>query len=479
MYFDGPLAQLTSMWQPEIKLHLVRVSPPKQMLLRIEPRDYMSCPMSHVRSVCKFLEDRKQAQHASLIALLEGGPIDESAAIADATVPIVESALASWVSTEGTSLSVDRLTLVSKGWTVAVRLWLRTEMAKGFWQRFLATLLPTKCVRHPELASVGMLLHWLKMPMAAGSWGDWLRCGRGMAENDEQGEAKTELELAIELSQLFALWCNVAARDCPRDLGWMRLYFEPWLDGEKHATDGLAEEARPTWDLRGGVRIPHSLPANICDCIKDFCGCPMVTTPDHVDEWLHCLLRGVMAYVGLPSPGEHGAVPDGLPKQWRFMWVTAAQNNTMFALLRRFAPLFPQREDRAEHVPVEAVWKGRRGKRPDPNDNPRAPLLESQFNEFLCIDKSNTDREQEYWMWYMPRPDLSSLPPEVAAMFAAHGFGEEEEEESEEGEASEEESEESEESEEGEEGDDEDDEDGDVEGSEEDEVQEAGTQDLS
>eukprot|EP00966_Prymnesium_polylepis_P126950 2936098-Prymnesium_polylepis.1 len=48
---------------------------------------------------------------------------------------------------------------------------------------------------------------------------------------------------------------------------------------------------------------------------------------------------------------------------------------------------------------------------------PKAPLLGSAFNEFMCIDESNTDRDQECWQWYMPRPNVPSLPAHFRALF--------------------------------------------------------------
>ena len=175
-----------------------------------------------------------------------------------------------------------------------------------------------------------------------------------------------------------------------------------------HETDGIHNEEEDVWNLTGGRRIPHSLSANICDCIKDFANCPNCSDlPEHVDYFLHRLLRGVMDYIGLRCPSDPGAVPNGVPPQWRFLTVSAAQNEKMFKLLRRYAPLFPQASDREPHVPVEAVWKGRPGKRP--RDVLAPPLLESVFNMFMCIDKSNTDRHQECWEWCEPTLDPSLL----------------------------------------------------------------------
>jgi hypothetical protein len=387
------------------------------MLHRLEFGDFMRFPARYADSVCTLLEDWKRLQRTSLLSLLEGPAADGSLASGDATVPIVDSALASWVSDEGSPMDVGPLMLVSKGWTAAVRLWLRKEAAEGFWRRFLAALFPAGIVRHPELASAVMLVEWLQMTMAVGSREDWLLCGRGRAESEEQGEAMTELELARDLSQAFALWCNVGEPHCPRPMGWMRLCIDPYLDGARHGTDGLADEARRTFDLQGGVRIPHSLAANICDCITDFCGCPRMSVPDHLNDFMHSVRRAIMRHVGLPSPTDHDAVYEGLPKQWRFLRVSAAQNERLFALLRRYAPLFPQRDDLAPRVPSEAVWKGRPGRRPP--GQLLAPLLSSPFNEFMCIDKVSTDRDQELWDWYLPRPDLSTMPPHLAAAFAA------------------------------------------------------------
>ena len=381
-------------------------APASGMLRNLEPCDYAMLPTRYTRAACRHLEDRKRQQRASLIVLLERAAPGEAAFSGCPDQRIVDAALSGWVSTAGTASDAARLMGVCKAWRAAVRLWLRTDAATAFWQRFLTTLLPAGVVRHPELASAAMVLEWAKLPMAVGSRDAWVRCGRGRAEGDEDAQARTELELALELAELFVVWCNTALEDdCPRWMGWYRLYFNPYLKGCKHETDGIAEEEREVWELQGGVRIPHSLSANIVDCIGDFRCCPNCSEIPEVLDDLCCRVRnGADEFIGLPDPRT---APLG---QWRFVPVSDAQNEKMFALLRRYAPLFPQEDDLLGREPVQAVWKGRPWKGRERRTVLRAPLLDSAFNSYMCLDRYNTKHNPEdSWDWCEPRVDPALL----------------------------------------------------------------------
>eukprot|EP00966_Prymnesium_polylepis_P302504 6988589-Prymnesium_polylepis.1 len=128
------------------------------------------------------------------------------------------------------------------------------------------------------------------------------------------------MELAHMMSQLITLGWNVGSSDySPRFVGWMRLYFVPFLDGRTHET-----EAGPgVWDLHDGP-MPMSLLANVCDCIQDFRMCPGVQLPGLVDEELRRTLVALIGKFGCQTPAQ---------TQWRFMPMAEAQNAAFYALL--------------------------------------------------------------------------------------------------------------------------------------------------
>ena len=163
----------------------------------------------------------------------------------------------------------------------------------------------------------------------------------------------------------------------------MRLYFEPWLDGLTHAT----EAAPGVWD--DAAHTPMSLLANVCDCIQDFRLCPMIRVPDHVDQRLLRTLRALVARFRCPCPPH---------VQWRFMPMSGVQNAAFYELLRRYAPLFPQRTDGEPRVPMAPIFvRGRRRHR-YPRPRPLAlPLLPCMYNNMLVLDPNNTSMEQEFW----------------------------------------------------------------------------------
>ena len=255
-------------------------TPAANMLQNLNPSDYTTYPVSLIPAICRQLQRRRAEQRASLIALLDGpspglAAIIESDARSHATVLVIEAALDGGGTTPQDAL---RLALTTKGAAVAVALWLRSSAARPFWQRFLCTLLPKGVVcHHPEFASAVTLVDWCTLPMAIGDRAGWERCGAGRPDwRRDDEEARTELELAIGLSQLFELFGKIAeacAEDRPRELGRMELCFDAFLDGGKHGDDGRAKVR--TWDMEGGVKIPYSLAANIMDCIFEFCHSPM------------------------------------------------------------------------------------------------------------------------------------------------------------------------------------------------------------
>jgi len=276
-----------------------------------------------------------------------------------------------------------RFSLVCRAWAVGVRAWLVSSAAGPFWRRVCAACLPENVVLHPELCSKGRLLEWVKVRPAVGTRQQWYTCGMGLAEDDETSEAMSELELAVLLAQLFTLWWNVATdEESPCWVGWMRLYFRPWLTGETHMT-----EANPgQWEFMG-TTMPRSLLANVCDCIQDFRG--------HVQ--LNILLESqlektICALVTrFRCQTAHGV-------QWRYMPMSAAQNGAFYALLRRYAPLFPQESDLVARVRMPPVF--RNGKtfsdypRPRPLMRKRLPSI---YNAFLVLDESNCMDDQEFW----------------------------------------------------------------------------------
>jgi hypothetical protein len=255
-----------------------------------------------------------------------------------------------------------------------------------------------------------------------------------MARNDEESAAMTELELGISLASLFKLWWNVGDDDnSPRFTGWMRLYFEPYLDGRTHET-----EAHPgTWDHHAGP-MPMSLLANVCDCIQDFRLCPGRNPPELISEEVRHTLTALVRKFDCQTPRT---------TQWRFMTapqITPEKNAAFYALLRRYAPLFPQAADR---TPVEVEPVFRRGRRhayamPRPE---RWRLLPHTANMFLVLSppRRQDDAEYDHWTWDQNVSDREQgvIEGEVFE-WDEYGYPIEEEEEEEEEEGEEEEGEE-------------------------------------
>ena len=127
------------------------------------------------------------------------------------------------------------------------------------------------------------------------------------------------------------------------------------------------------------------------------------TLPIFVEGAIVELQRSVARYVGLKLRTVPSWIPPRRPhdtaEPWNLVAVNDAQNERFHDLLRRYAPLFPQRSDRTPHEVAAPVWSGGRCKRPAILC---APLLESDFNQFMCIDRTNTDENMDAWKWLAP-----------------------------------------------------------------------------
>ena len=351
--------------------------------------------------------------------------------------------------------------LVCCSWAAAVKAWLASTAAYPFWQRVCAGMLPPEAVLHPELCTKDMLREWAALPMAVGTKPQWFNCGLGMAQSEEESAAMTELELGVALAQLFKLWWNVGddSETSPRFVGWMRLYFQPYLNGRTHET-----EERPGvhhLNQAHGGPMPMSLLANVCDCIQDFRMCPNCPNlPDIINDECSRTLRALIAKFHCQTP---------LGTQWRLMrapQITPAKNATFHSILKRYSPLFPQQADTEPRVAVSPVFKrGRRHRVQMPRPECWR-LWPHTANMFLIIDKRNTvgNGYYDHWEWdddVMNHDEQGVIAGEFVV--ESEEEGEDEEEEDFEGE------DEGEEEEEEEEEDDDDDDEEDLEGEEEEE----------
>ena len=273
--------------------------------------------------------------------------------------------------------------LTCQAWAAFVRAWLVSAQARPFWQRVGVATLPG-VVMHPELCTKELLLEWVRLRPAVGTRQHWYVLGMGLASDGLTEDSMSELELAVLLAQLFVLWWNVGiSEDSPCFVGWMRLYFDPWLDGPTHATEATPGE----WENHD--RTPMSLLANVCDCIQDFRGCPGVRLPGRMEEQLLRTLRALIARFHCQAPSH---------VQWRFMPMSSAQNGSFYEFLRRYAPLFPQGSDREPRMPMPPVFASGRRRHRYPRPRPLVyPLLPSPYNTMLVLDRGNTDAVQELW----------------------------------------------------------------------------------
>ena len=274
--------------------------------------------------------------------------------------------------------------LTCQAWAAFLRTWLVSAQARPFWQRVCVATLPEGVVMHPELCTKELLLEWVRLRPAVGTRQHWYVLGMGLASDGLTEDSMSELELAVLLAQLFVLWWNVGTDgDSPCFVGWMRLYFEPWLDGPTHATEATPGE----WE--NPDRTPMSLLANVCDCIQDFRGCPGVNLPGLMEEQLLRTLRALIARFHCQAPSH---------VQWRFMPMSSAQNGSFYEFLRRYAPLFPQGSDREPRMPMPPVFASGRRRHRYPRPRPLVyPLLPSPYNTMLVLDRGNTDAVQEFW----------------------------------------------------------------------------------
>lgn len=302
---------------------------------------------------------------------------------------------------------------VSRSWHVAVRAWLVSAAARPFWHRMCAAMKlithPERGVLqfpvpilHPELCTKETLLDWVRFPMAVGTREQWDRASFG---REEDADAMTELELASSLAQLFALWWNVEDNGpCPFGAFW--LHFHPFLDGTTHES-----EAQPVMQGSPGdwnENVPMSMLASVCDRIQEFRYCPaLYALPTSIEDAALKTLRALITHFKIPSPGE-AQYPEGMPEmappvKYRYMQLTDEQNAAFYDLLRRYAPLFPQKSDEAPEmeVEVEPVFvKGKRHTYPMPRPHAR-PLMPTPYNQFLVLDSTNTDEDQEAWKFYV------------------------------------------------------------------------------
>jgi len=84
--------------------------------------------------------------------------------------------------------------------------------------------------------------------------------------------------------------------------------------------------------------------------------------------------------------------------QWRYMPMSSAQNNAFYELLRRYAPLFPQRSDTEPRALMPPVFTRGQRRHRYPRPRPLAyPLLPSPYNKLLAFNRMNTNTEQETW----------------------------------------------------------------------------------
>ena len=109
------------------------------------------------------------------------------------------------------------------------------------------------------------------------------------------------------------------------------------------------------------------------------------------------MLRGLMEHFKLIIRSPN------LGTDWRYVPISAEQNAAFYAMLKRYAPLFPQKSDEAPEMEeeVEPVFvKGKRHTCPMPRPLAR-PLMPTPYNEFLVLDSTNTDEDQEAWKFYV------------------------------------------------------------------------------
>ena len=106
------------------------------------------------------------------------------------------------------------------------------------------------------------------------------------------------------------------------------------------------------------------------------------------------MLRALMD----PLQAVAGEAPNLVPpKHWRYVPISDEQNAAFYALLRRYAPLFPQRSDHEPAVEVQPTFaEGKQHPYPMPRPEER-PLMPTPYNEFLVLRRDNTDEDQETW----------------------------------------------------------------------------------
>ena len=120
----------------------------------------------------------------------------------------------------------------------------------------------------------------------------------------------------------------------------------------------------------------------VCRSIQDFRLNPMIDMPDMIRNDALRTLRALVKRFNIASLEDP---------------ISDAQNAEFATLIRRYAPLFPQRSDQEPAVEVQPKFaEGKQHPYPMPRPEER-PLMPTPYNEFLCFDETNTDEDQETW----------------------------------------------------------------------------------
>ena len=217
--------------------------------------------------------------------------------------------------------------LVCKTWRVVMCFALRTPEAEPFWRACITPAFQggwaAAASESPLPAPSTTLLDWLTHgdDMAYGTYANWAleHIGHSRAEN------MTEMELAIDIADIFALWTNLDPYRGARSLAWMRCQVFTWLDGTRLVPTDAA----------------HPFVAYLMDSLIDFQLCPFMdgTVAHAVKESARDLYNSLCCFLDLTEPDD--------PIHAR-NWVISTQQTAKFeALVARYAPLFQQKPEAA------------------------------------------------------------------------------------------------------------------------------------
>lgn len=343
--------------------------------------------------VAQALAKHRRLQRQSLERLLS---LPESTYAKDPLLDEPNVFTIQFMPTDGIQPSdIAAFSLVSRSWSVAWRAWLVSAAARPFWQRLCASMELDVPILHPELCTKETLLDWVRLPMAAGTREQWNACGLGLAVHEDDEDAMTELELGSSLALFFALWLNIEVEDGPCQFPWFGLGVHPFLDGTTHE-----QEANPGEHSLITGAIPKSMLASLLETLQDFRICPNFERPDFMSDEAAKTIRALMARFSIPHPSE-AQMPEGVMPRFKFIPMSAEQNTDFFGMLKRYAPLFPQRSDQEPRVEVEPVFAAgeRRCNYPMPRPLMR-PMMPTKYNQLLVFDAGNTDRDQEAWTFH-------------------------------------------------------------------------------